>query len=84
MTTLSVAGIGFIAAATLFALNNGGYRNATLGPRTRRIRNNAAPPNTEKLKTPLEEPSRLQKKYKVNADAKKWEETRKALYYYII
>jgi hypothetical protein len=84
MTTLKVAGIAFIAAGTLFTLNNGGYRNATLGPGPRRIRNNGAPPNAQKPKTPTEKPPKPEKKYKVNGDAEKWKETKKALYYYIV
>jgi hypothetical protein len=84
MTTLTVAGIGFIAVATLFTLNNGGYRNVSLGPRTRTTRNDAAPADSQKLETPLEKPPRPAKKYKVKGDAKKWEETRKGLYYYIV
>jgi hypothetical protein len=84
MTTLSVAGIGFIAAATLFTLNNGGRPNWTLGPRRKRVPRNADTPNQQKHATAKEKAPKLPKKYKVNADAKKWEETRKALYYYII
>ena len=84
MTTLSVAGVAFIAAASLAAMNNGGYRNASLGPRTRRIRTKNAPTNVQKLKSPLEKPPKLQKKYMVNAYPEKWKETRKALYYYIL
>ncbi len=84
MTTLSVAGVAFIAAASLAAMNNGGYRNGTTGQGPRRIRTKNAPTNVQKLKSPLEKPPKLQKKYMVNADPEKWKETRKALYYYIL
>ena len=84
MTTLSVAGIGFIAVATLFTLNNGGTPNWTLGPRRRTIPKNADTPNQQIPASSKEKPPKLLKKYKVNADPEKWEETRKALYYYIL
>jgi hypothetical protein len=84
MTTLTVAGVAFIVAGTLFILNNGGYRNGTLSPGPGRIRRNRDKPGNEKIKSPLEKIPKPQKKYKVNADAEKWKETRKALNYYII
>ena len=84
MVTLGVVGFAFVVAGTLFTLNNGGYPNGTFGRGPRRIRNNDAPTNVQKLKSPLEKPPKLQKKYKVNSDTEKWQETRKALYYYIL
>ena len=84
MTTLRVVGIAFIAAGTLFTLNNGGYPRASLGPRQKRIRRDKHTAGNEKGKGPIEKPPKPRKKYKVNADAKKWEETKKALYYYIL
>jgi hypothetical protein len=44
----------------------------------------AAPANPQKPKSPLEKPSMPEKKFKVNRDAEKWKETRKAQYYYIL
>lgn len=81
MTTLSVAGVVFIVAGTLFTLNNGGYRNGTIGRSPRRIRRNANPPNTQNPRSPLEKIPKQKKKYEVNGDAEKWKETRKFLFY---
>lgn len=83
IATLSVAGVAFIVGGAVYAISRSA--NWTLGPgEGRRPNKAAAPKNLQKLKSPLEKPPKLRKKYKVNGDPGKWEETRKALYYYIL
>lgn len=84
MTTLSVVGVAFIVAGTLFSLNNGGTRNWPLGRGPQRIRKNTDTPGHQKPSSPLNRPPKPQKKYKVNADVEKWQEQRKLLFYHSV
>ena len=75
ITTLKVVGIAFFVAATVFALSHD-------GPRTSTINSGAGKTKNGNLKNPMPKTApKPEKKYKVNADAEKWQEQRKLLFY---
>ena len=81
MTTLSVVGIGLLFVGTVYSLSTGRPGGGNFNPRPRKSRNNDVAPSHEKDRSPMEKPPKPIKKYEVNADAEKWQEQKKLLFY---